>query len=624
LGRERLRESPNDIILRRKEVPEAWRMIRVMLMHKKCDKGDLRNYRPISIISTMSKLLAMILRDRLERIIEESNFLGDFQAGFRPDRGADDNLFILGRMMEIAKHEKRCIFLAFIDFEKAYDSVSREKLWEVLADYGLEEGDIDLIRTLYTGMKVSFVWNGIRSKVLQATKGVKQGCPMSPLQFNIYMHGIDSKIVESGIGFKIGSLSIGTLLYADDVLLCAETEHDLKKLLEILQDVVSEYGLNINHKKSGIVRIGQAVQEGKAWNCGGGDICEKGEYTYLGIKVIGGLKAQLDDFKERMQRVGKTFGLIKYGGARAAAREWMMREAWKGICVPILMYGGAVNVWRQQDLCEMEKMQNEMGRLILQTKKWVPVPWIRGECGWSTFEQREAKAKLKYLVKLVHLDEKDPRRLVLEYVVRNKCGSSWVRRVRFLARKWDLEEWSELCGAGDLGYWGMRAAGVGSGGRLWWSREVERRVDGEGLRMWRNQMRDGGVLDRAGYRDYKREPRWEIGVRGVGGVVLAKIRGGVLEVADNPFMRHFEANTKCPVCKIDDETVRHWLWDCLGREYVEVRSRYVEKGLIAGNQIQLLESGGCGDRVALDFLEDMWLTRLRVRLVRGTCDPMAV
>ena len=100
-------------------------------------KKELKNYRPVAIINVVCKLFMMVLRERINGWVEESGMLGDLQGGFRMGRRTEGNLFMLERMIEMAKVRKDCLFVAFIDMEKAYDRVNRKKLFEVMRGYGV-------------------------------------------------------------------------------------------------------------------------------------------------------------------------------------------------------------------------------------------------------------------------------------------------------------------------------------------------------------------------------------------------------------------------------------------------------------------------------------------------------
>ena len=128
----------------------------VVLVHKGGDMSELKNYRPIAIINVICKLCMIIVRDQVNRWVEESGMLGDVQGGFRKGRRTEDNIFIVKRLIEMTRRRKVCLFVAFIDMEKAYDRVHREILFEVLRAYGIHEKMVSLIESVNSGNMVKF------------------------------------------------------------------------------------------------------------------------------------------------------------------------------------------------------------------------------------------------------------------------------------------------------------------------------------------------------------------------------------------------------------------------------------------------------------------------------------
>ena len=137
-------------------IPKEWKESRVVLVHKGGNKKELKNYRPVAIINVVCKLFMMVLRERINGWVEESGMLGDIQGGFRMGRRTEDNIFMLERMIEMAKVIKDCLFVAFIDMEKAYDIVNIKKLFEVMRGYGVQEILVDVIEKIYSGSMVKF------------------------------------------------------------------------------------------------------------------------------------------------------------------------------------------------------------------------------------------------------------------------------------------------------------------------------------------------------------------------------------------------------------------------------------------------------------------------------------
>ena len=119
-SKEELRMLLNDVI-DGGAFPLQWKENRVVFVHKGGDMSELKKYRSIAIINVICKLCTIIVRDRVIRW--ESGMLGDVQGGFRKY-----NLFIVKRLIEMTRRRKVCLFVAFINMEKAYDRVDRKKL----------------------------------------------------------------------------------------------------------------------------------------------------------------------------------------------------------------------------------------------------------------------------------------------------------------------------------------------------------------------------------------------------------------------------------------------------------------------------------------------------------------
>ena len=115
---EKLRGLMNGI-LNGAVIPKEWRESRMKLLHKGGRTDELKNYRPIAIISITCKLCMLMVRERIDKWTEDSGMLGEIQGGFRRGRCTEDNLFMLERLIDMVKGRKEEIFVAFLDMEKA-------------------------------------------------------------------------------------------------------------------------------------------------------------------------------------------------------------------------------------------------------------------------------------------------------------------------------------------------------------------------------------------------------------------------------------------------------------------------------------------------------------------------
>src|SRR5271154_973087 len=187
-GKERLRRILNNI-RKTSRIPNQWKILRIKLLLKgrNLDKLKLGNYRPIAITSNVYKLYMIIMRNRMTKWVEGMFLLGEFQNGFRTDRRLTDNIYVLTQVIEIAKNEGRKLYCAFLDFSKAYDSVDRDILWSRLQSMGFSEEDVEHLKAIYEGTEYKFEWNGIITGSIKVHHGLKQGCPLSPLLFALYL-----------------------------------------------------------------------------------------------------------------------------------------------------------------------------------------------------------------------------------------------------------------------------------------------------------------------------------------------------------------------------------------------------------------------------------------------------
>ena len=157
-------------------------------------------------------------------------------------RRTEDNLFMLKRMIEMVKVRKECLFVAFIDMEKAHDRVNRKKLFEVMRGYGVQGILVDVIERICDGSMVKFELESIVNAWCKSDSGMRQGCPLSPLLFNIYVRELGMQLAQCKQCFKylmvnkdevIEEKSQAGFLYADDVCLMASNVQQLQPYLTI-------------------------------------------------------------------------------------------------------------------------------------------------------------------------------------------------------------------------------------------------------------------------------------------------------------------------------------------------------------------------------------------------------
>ena len=159
--------------------------------------------------------------------------LPDVQTGLRKGRGTRDQIANIHWINKKAREFQKNIYFCFIDYAKAFDCVDLNKLWKIPKEMRIPDHLTCLLRNLYAGQEAT-VRNGHGKRdSFQIGKGVRQGCILSPCLFNLYAEYImrNARLDEAQAGIKIARRNINNLRYADDTILMAESEEELKSLL---------------------------------------------------------------------------------------------------------------------------------------------------------------------------------------------------------------------------------------------------------------------------------------------------------------------------------------------------------------------------------------------------------
>ena len=172
------------------KVTQRWRDAVIKVLHKK-DRIECGNYRGISLVAHTGKVLLKIIATKYSAYCEARKLLPEEQCGFRPHGSTTDMIFAVRRLQELGRKARVPLLLCFIDLQKAYDSVDRTLLWQVLARFGVPPQIIEVIRKFHDGMRVCVRRDDGRClEWFEVAQGLRQGCVLSPLLFNVFFAAI--------------------------------------------------------------------------------------------------------------------------------------------------------------------------------------------------------------------------------------------------------------------------------------------------------------------------------------------------------------------------------------------------------------------------------------------------
>ena len=187
--------------------------------------------------------------------------LADVQAGFRKVRGTKDQIANTCWIIEKEREFQKNIYFCFIDYDKVFDCVDHNKLWQVLKEMGIPDHLTCLLRNLYAGQKLTARTLHETMDWFKTGKGVHQGCILSHCLFNLYVEYIlwKARLGEAEAGINIIGENINHLRYADDTTYMAENEEELNSLLIKVKEESEKKkktGLKLNIQKMKIMASG--------------------------------------------------------------------------------------------------------------------------------------------------------------------------------------------------------------------------------------------------------------------------------------------------------------------------------------------------------------------------------
>jgi retron-type reverse transcriptase len=191
-----------------------------IVLKKKPQATKCSDHRTISLIAHTARIVAKILRRRIEKKIKD--VLGEDQFGFRRGKETRDAIRMLRIISERTLKIDEELSVCFIDWQKAFDQVNCTKLMQILNVTGIDWREKRLISNLYMAHSVKVQLNRGETRRVKTGRGVTQGCCLSPILFNLYSKCLNKEALKGFGDFKTGGQIIHTVKYADELVLLAK------------------------------------------------------------------------------------------------------------------------------------------------------------------------------------------------------------------------------------------------------------------------------------------------------------------------------------------------------------------------------------------------------------------
>ncbi len=351
----------------RGKYPDEWGQCAVVPVYKgKGSPTDMDSYRGIAVGTSTSKLFSTVITHRLSAWAEKEGYRASGQADFRPGRGTSDNIFVLQHALERARLRGERVYAAFIDFRKAYDSVNRGLLWAAIRGMGIHGAMFDTLQRMHADISMKMRLDGELGDPFPADMGVKQGDPLSPLLFGLFIDRcqayLASQCPNSGVQITTTMLA-RVLLYADDLVLLANDAPGLQALLDALHTFCQANHLTVNISKSVAVTFnGTCAKARHIPVCyAGAPLPVQDKFTYLGIPFSSATPNPIQDMRHGHHKKANAamFAVLQRCREMGIHNVRLRYNLFRTLVATVLAYG--CEVWSVYELARIATQESAWG-----------------------------------------------------------------------------------------------------------------------------------------------------------------------------------------------------------------------------------------------------------------------
>ena len=420
-------------------VPNMWNhgILTPIIKNSNIDRRIITNYRGITLIPHICKIYSSIMNYRLTKWVADNKILHDEQNGFRKKRSCQDHLQSFYSIVQTRKLQGYDTFTAFVDFSRAYDNIPRDHLWFKLKKLGLQGNFLNALMSLYKNVSCSVRSNfGLRND-FKVTKGLKQGCLLSPILFNLYLNDLVTELKNLKRGIYINGQYIPVLLYADDLVLIGKTSEDIQEMLKTLDSWCKRWGLFVNENKTKVIHFRKKNKRQTKFNfkCGEKSISICDKYKYLGLWFNEHLELQYTA-SQVAASAQRSLGLLIANSKCNDFSFDCFTKLYNSLVQPIIDYGASV--WGHTHFSCIEAVQNRAMRFFLGVPSKTPNTAVIGEMGWMASRSRIWICIARLFTRYSNMEDDRLNKIIFKWALASK-SRNWTKKCFDMFNKYDME-----------------------------------------------------------------------------------------------------------------------------------------------------------------------------------------
>ena len=380
--------------------PESWKTSTIIPIPKVDKAKKASEFRPINVLPIYEKVLELVVKEQIERYLENNSIITEHQSGFRKHYSCETAIQTIVDEWKLIVSERRMVGVIFMDLKRAFETIDRERLLGKLYQYGIRGKVLEWLNSYLKNRTQQVRFNNKWSKLMATEYGVPQGSVLGPLLFILYVNDI----------IKVCPEECKIKMFADDTLIYVEGESSAE--LEIKMNtvfIIVEKWMNINKLKMNagktkymIVRsIRKELRGNITLKCLDGTEIERVEtMKYLGIIIDDRLRFK-DHCDYMLKKIGKKTSFLNRIGSSISA--YTRCTVYKTIIAPHFEYCATLLIdMGETQLSKLQKAQNRAMRVILQCNKYTKVEHMLQTLQFMSIRQRLHYNVCTFIFKVVN------------------------------------------------------------------------------------------------------------------------------------------------------------------------------------------------------------------------------
>ncbi|MES9879357.1 MAG: reverse transcriptase family protein [Sedimenticola sp.] len=353
-------------IIATETVPDTWRTSIIIPLHKGNGKpkNEANSYRPISLLSCLCKIFERVILNRINEYITCNSipFPCNEQQGFQKGTSCITASFNLQETIYYNLELGSNVLVAFLDIEKAFDSVWHNALFLKLHDLGITGKIWSVLSDSYTNLFCKIRVNGKTSEVFKIERGVRQGGVMSGFLYLVFIDELLAQLQQSGHGARICNIPAGNPTLADDISCIATSPASLQKLIDIIFQYTQKWRFNVNIRKSCILTYltrGKTTYIKPDIRFGQSPLTHSESTLHLGIRQSANLKSNLRTNESCQKGKNSFYAMLTLGVRPLGLNPLTSASLYRKVIMPTVLYGSELwNHLTKSESDELNKLQH--------------------------------------------------------------------------------------------------------------------------------------------------------------------------------------------------------------------------------------------------------------------------